>query len=664
MRTMLLGLMADAGFAETDWRLTAATRCVGAPNTSEIDACREYLKAEIHEVKPDVIIAMGDVALRSLCKRSGVGNARGTSLPLHPEFEYAADVYPVYSPALLHVQPKIRNTMVADLRRVHDRLKEDDHVAYIRTHVDRWSEDGPVAFDIETDFFVTGGERVVQVGYYSPKTGTSNISDTVPSVVRGCPIIGHNSWGFDAPVLRRNGADVPDLGDDTMVLAYLDDESQPRGLEALCVKYLGVKGWKEGLHAEIGSEQFALYNARDVVHTYRLWEVLTARLGDRKRIADFIMRPAFEAFQACSKRGLFIDQAAAFKWEAHYTAEQGRLAGQLKAAGLQNPNSPAQVSRLLFGDPKKSSDISHLLALDLPIAKEIIDYRHAGKMLSTFNRPYMELGRIHFPYNILGTDSGRVSARHHNMPRELKDMFGAPKGRCLVSVDYSAIEYRFACWLAGVRTVLDRYTDNPGFDPHRWFASLFYHISEPDVSKSQRQVAKSGNFGLLYKSLPPGLSEYCFRTTGIRMPLRTAYEVRGAWLGAHKEIPPWWDATERFIREHGYIESVFGRRRHFGDPELLPKAGGRWNEMVRQGVNHLVQSPCTDIAQTGLALCHQSGLPVNGFFHDATTFEFDSASERDIRELMTTQTTNRLRDIFGVDITVPLEVEFTYSETA
>lgn len=677
----LTSLMADAGFAETEWRVTGAIRCAGVPTTTEIDACRDYLKEEIHEIQPSVIVAMGDIALRSLCRRSGLVRLRGGSIPLHSEFGYSVDVYPTHSPAYLLVSPKARPSVVTDLRRVRDRLKEDDDTNYrIEDNINEWSTEGPLAFDIETDFFVSGGERIVQVaglqGYGTGLQPAAIVARQVPTLVRGGPLIGHNSWGFDVPVLRRNGAIVPSLGDDTMVLAYLDDESQPRGLEALAVKYLGVKGWKEGLHAEIGSEEFAKYNARDAINTYRLWEVLSQRLGLRKRIHDHIMRPAFEAFAACSGRGLFISQRVAAEVDAKYSEERERLASSIKSrTGIKNPNSPAQVSRYFFGDSKRSSDTASLLRyIDSPvgdpvrkrIARDTLDYRHATKMLSTFIRPYQKLGRIHFPYNILGTDSGRVSARHHNMPRELKGMFGAPAGSCLVSVDYAAIEFRFAAWVAGVKNVLDRYALDPNFDPHRWFGGHFYEKEESGVSRDERQTAKSGNFGLLFKSSAKGLAGYAFKTSGIHMSLRTAENIRQKWLELLPEIPTFWDQTETFLRKNGYVESVTGRRRNFGDPRLLPRPGGAWNEMVRQGINHLIQSPCTDIAQTGLLLCHRAGLPVNGFFHDSVTFEFDSeeqakAAEPTIERLLTQDTFQYLRENFGVNVSVPFTVEFAYT---
>jgi uracil-DNA glycosylase family 4 len=661
---LLDGLMADAGFKPDEWRVVSAVRCPGKCGTAEIDACRELLKDEIHEFQPSTIVALGDIALRALCRQSGLTSRRGTDVNLHPEFEYESQVFPTYSPQMLLVVPKVRNTVVSDLRRAHDRLKKEESINYVRKDIDCWTASDPTALDVETDFFVTGGDTIVQWAVFDGKS-PATVSSISPRYVTG-PIIGHNSWAFDVPVLQRNGANIQSIGDDTMVLAYLDDEAQPRGLEALSVKYLGVKGWKEGLHAEIGSEEFAAYNARDVENTYRLWEVLCDRLGPRKRIHDHIMRPAFGAFEACSERGLFINQRIAAEWEAKYAEEQGRLRQSIvERTGIGNPNSPRQVASYLFGNPRHSSDVAHLLASSNPIAKDIIAYRHAGKMLSTFVRPYSKLGRIHFPYNILGTDSGRVSARHHNMPRELKAMFGAPKGKCYASVDYSAIEFRFAVWLAGCAGALDEYIQNPDFDPHSWFAGHFYGIDSYSVTKEQRQIAKSGNFGLLYKSSAEGLAQYAFKTSGIRMSLTDARNIRSAWLDLLPEVLVWWDSTSATLRKQGYIESVSGRRRHFGNPELLPKSGGLWNEMVRQAVNHTIQSPCTDIAQLGLVACHERGFPINGFFHDAITFEWDSeeeahACEDEVRRAMVEEPINKLRDIFGIDITVPLTVEFTY----
>lgn len=663
---LLRGIMADAGFAPDDWCYASAMSCVDKPTTELIAAQLNRLKGVLTDVNPVTVVLLGAVALRALCKREGLKSLRGDSLPLHPDFVCGTEAFPSYDPGYVLRTPNARPTVVADLRRVRDRVKEDEPVEYTRDLypglvAGGWVSRSPVAIDIETDYFETGGSSLVQLAYHADGLPTI-VSGSPPACIEANPIITHNGWGFDIPLLRRSGCRIEGLGDDTMVLAYLDDQSQPRGLEALCVKYLGVKGWKAGITAPIGSDLFAEYNARDAAYTYRLWSVLTDRLGGRKRIADSVMRPAHDAFRACSERGLYIIQSAAESFEREMEATQTRFRSLLP---VENPNSTQQVAQWLFGDKKHSTDIMALTKLGTPEAKAVLDYRHPGKMLSTFIRPYKELGRIHFEYNILGTDTGRVTARHHNMPRELKSMFGAPNGGCLLSVDYSAIEFRLAVWLAGVTDVLARFQADPSFDPHRWFAARFYGVAEQAVTKAQRQIAKSANFGRLYKNSPQGMREYAYKTAGVVMNMTQSRTLCDGWLAAMPQIEPWWNATERFLKENGYAESATGRRRHFGDPDLLPR-GGAFNEMVRAAINHRVQSLATDVAQTGLILCWRAGLPVNGFFHDSVTFEFDSKAEAEanedlIRHLMTTATVERLRDRFDVDITIPLAVEATYS---
>ena len=124
-------MLADAGFDRDECFITNAVKCRTPqepgtyrdrpPNTEEIDACRTHLTQEIHRVKPDVIIAMGDVALRALTRLSGIGNKRGKSFPLHKSFAYDCEVWPTYHPAyILHSKSPgpVKNSVTVDLRRV------------------------------------------------------------------------------------------------------------------------------------------------------------------------------------------------------------------------------------------------------------------------------------------------------------------------------------------------------------------------------------------------------------------------------------------------------------------------------------------------------------------------------------------------------------------
>jgi uracil-DNA glycosylase family 4 len=132
---ILIDLLKEAGFSGEEVRITSAVRCTtpyGGPKGEEEDACREYLRTEIHEIWPKRIIAVGDAPLRVLCKRSGVMSVRGQSLPLHvayglPELE----VTPIYGIGMLSKTPNYRGVIIEDLRRARNHALTPSSVDYI-----------------------------------------------------------------------------------------------------------------------------------------------------------------------------------------------------------------------------------------------------------------------------------------------------------------------------------------------------------------------------------------------------------------------------------------------------------------------------------------------------------------------------------------------------
>jgi hypothetical protein len=221
--------------------------------------------------------------------------------------------------------------------------------------------------------------------------------------------------------------------------------------------------------------------------------------------------------------------------------------------------------------------------------------------------------------------------------------------------DYSAIEFRLAAWIAREEGVLERFRQDPFWDPHRWFAALYYNILEEEVTDDQRQVAKSANFGLLFKALPPTLVDYTRATTGIVLSLAEATRIRRAWLAALPGFPKWWERTERFIAKHGYVESPTGRRRHFGPPEIVRRSY-KLAEFVREGVNAQVQGFAADVALLGLHGAYVDGLPITGFYHDAISFDTEVEPELVARSMLAVPK-NILGERFGIYLDIPLAIE-------
>lgn len=724
---ILIELLKEAGFAGEDVRITTAVQCCPpgrAPETSEIDACRDSLILEIRAVRPCAAIAVGDVSLRSLTRTSGVLSKRGVSSPLHEDFDLPdLEVWPVYSPAVLMKTPNYRAVIVEDLRRVRNSFLTAETINYTET---AGSITGPVvSFDLETDYnYETkqGGDNVTQSAYSFRdsegvvRTRVSSGPDFMEAVRHcrqsGAVLCTHNGWAFDLPRLHEEP-----FGRDTMCLAWLVDETQPKSLEALACKYVGAVPWKSDQTAELGSEEFKHYNARDAYYTLLLHEELCKRLGDRVKIADRIILPAFIALQECSKRGIYISQAKVQELTERFTVEEGRsikaiqeYVGDIalwcknakgilsyKKPTLLNPSSPHQISeyfkhegivtRPTASGKDWSSDAKALETADIPegFREPLETYRHAKKMLSTYLDPLTRLGedgRIHPEYYMFprvfsgggeggGTASGRLTASDNvlTMPRDFKSIgvFSAPSGKILAEADYGALEFRLGAWFAGAKTVLDNYAKDPEWDAHTHFARAFYGLKPGDeVTKEMRQVAKSANFSQFFGGYWKTMQTYG-AGLGIKLSQKTCEQAHEFFHMLLPEVRPWWASVSAHVKEHGYIETPTGRRRNFGEWKDIPfKMRG---DVEREAVNMLPQSFGHDLTLLSLTNCNAEGLPIVHEWHDAIYFEIDEFTddaqklnfETLVRGCMIDRPRATLKAEFGVDLTVPLTIEFKYT---
>ena len=680
---LLRAMLTDAGIDPDEIFYTNATRCRlpenRKPTNSEIEAGRDDLRREIESIRPTCIIALGDSALQSLCKTSGISSKRGRSLPLHNDYGYSAEVWPVYHPAYVLRVPQVRDTVVADLRRIRDRGKApgavpwswypayDNRVIYpaydnrvIFVNTNSYYGDPPIyAWDIETDYDrkVKGsGTKITQVAVTRHNEVIVFHENDAPRLAGNT--VTHNGWMFDVPMMHRNGFKAVPWGRDTMVMAYLDDETQPLGLEALCVKYLGVPGWKEDKQAELGSDEFAAYNARDAWYTLKLHDVLLEKLGDRIKIADKIILPAYLALRAASERGTYIDHIEINKFlRAERDLKAVALAKVKQDYGI-NPGSPAQVGEVL-GLPSTGAAI--LQKIDHPLARAVLQYRKASKSVATLEK-YDKMDRAHPEYLLWRTVTGRSSCKNpnvQNLDRQYKSIFSAPPGRVRISADYSAIEFRLAAWVANEETILMYYGDDPAWDPHTWFASHLYQKYEAAVTKAERQVAKSANFSQLYMGGPSTLINYAAKQ-GVPLSFEDAVQINRTWHAKFPGFRRLYKATAHEIATLGYVETATGRRRHFGRVGL----GFSGEDALRQGVNMKVQSLALDLAAAALARLHELNVPITDFIHDSIAVEVPDTPQ-DIAEVklalekaMCRYAPLFLKENFGVDLTnIPLTID-------
>jgi DNA polymerase I len=249
-----------------------------------------------------------------------------------------------------------------------------------------------------------------------------------------------------------------------------------------------------------------------------------------------------------------------------------------------NISSPVQLSKVLFEDMKLSTDgikkgknAYSTAAGELdklrwthPIINLITQYREYTKLKSTYVDALPKLvdehSRLHTDFRLTIAQTGRLSSADPNLQnipvrteigKKIREAFVAPRGRRLVSADYSQFELRLAAAMAKDKELIDMF--NHDADIHTETAAQVYDIKSHEVTPDQRRHAKVINFGILYGMSPHGLSV----ATGM-----SPKEARD-FVAKYKELrKPLFDYTEDLIkhaREKGFVETLFGRRRPMPD---------------------------------------------------------------------------------------------------
>lgn len=499
-------------------------------------------------------------------------------------------------------------------------------------------------------------------------------------------LVGHNSWQFDIPVMKKWGIEF-DLGMDTMVMAYFLDETQSLGLESCVVKYLGYSGWKKNNNDwktfDPNSTQAAEYAARDALYTLQLYRRFVELLGSRIQTIEGIIVPARKALTKMSERGIWINANSVSRVREQAEGirdstlrELARETNEWAKGTIFNPGSPKQVAAFLqfqgvqlpvteAGNPSVSVEV--LKDLKTPFTENLLQYRGALKTLNTYCEPYevicrSEDGRVHPEYTMVRTLTGRSSARNlnvQNLTREYKDFFSAPKGKCIIESDFSAIEFRLAGWLAQEPTILENYRENPNWDPHRYFASKFFFKPESEVTKEERYIAKTGNFGLIYLGNGWTLWKAAHKE-GSDTTLEEFEQLYRDWHEVFSGFKKWYVEIKHELVTTGMSKCVTGHERHFGDFKLLPFYMKK--EALNQAVNVKVQNLAAHIAYIAMAELDRRGYPLIGFIHDSLLFEFESEqmyldSKEEIEWVMTKWPREFLARKFDIDMDMPLCVE-------
>ena len=339
-----------------------------------------------------------------------------------------------------------------------------------------------------------------------------------------------------------------------------------------------------------------------------------------------------------------------------------------------NVNSPLQMSQILFeklnlpvkGIKKTSRGYStgvkelEKLKDEHPVIAEIIRYRETMKLLSTYIAPLLEQvaadGRIHSTFTQNVTATGRLSSLNPNLQnipvrseegKRIRRGFVAPKGRVLVSADYSQFELRLAAVLAGDEALVSDF--NQDIDIHTKTAAEVYQIPMAEVTKLQRRVAKVINFGIMYGMSPKGLSD------ATEMNFFEAKRFIDEYFKVRQKIYAYLNQTLREARETGEVRTFYGRKRP--TPDVKSSNFIIRNAAERAAQNMPIQGTEADLMKRAMTFVDKKlpeGARLVLQIHDSLVVECDQADEEVVKMILQ-------KEMEGVapELKIKLKVEVT-----
>ena len=493
---------------------------------------------------------------------------------------------------------------------------------------------------------------------------------------------------FDAkPTLKlglEHGIDVNGSISDGQLEAYLGNPTGvPKRLSELVHQFLGETLPEPEPDQLLAIDEDENSVAADAWFVRRATEAAISRLAEPTRaVATGIDGPLIPILAQMETTGVAVDRALLQELADEQAAKIAAYEQEaFDAVGGErfNLGSPKQLQVVLFeqlGMPKTrrtktgySTDAESLEALEAksphPFLGALRRHRDATKlkqMMESLLKTIDETGRIHTTYQQTASATGRLASTDPNLQNipirspeglRIRETFVAGDGfDGLLTADYSQIEMRIMAHLSEDADLIAAF--NRGEDLHRFVGSRVFNVAPEDVDALMRTKVKAMSYGLVYGLSPFGLS----KQLGIEVP-----EARALVEGYFERFGKVRDYLRESVakaREDGYTETLFGRRRPFGDLKSTNRLARENAE--RAALNAPIQGAAADIIK--LAMIRVDARMQREEFesrmllqvHDELVFEV-APGERDRLEQL-------VREEMGsaAELSVPLSVSVGYGE--
>ena len=617
---------------------------------------------------------------RTLTKR--VADKLGITAPALPETSQLAVAIPreekaqEEQPAFDHAGYECIREMAALIRWI-DRIRDVGHVAVDTetTSLDEMQADlVGISLSVEAGKaayiplgHTTGGGDLF--GASKPAEGQLDLAETIkalkpvledPSILK----IGQN-MKYDWKIFARLGVRSTPF-DDTMLMSYaMHAGLHNHGMDELSDRYLGhspipIKSLLGSGKSQITFDKVAIdeavkYAAEDADVTLRLWQIFKPRLHRAKvtTVYETLERPLVPVLADMEMTGIQVDRDTLSRMSNAFAQKLVQLEEEIQSiAGEKfNVGSPKQLGEILFdrlgipgGEKGKTGaygtgadileDITTLE--DHPtgaqLAARVLDWRQIAKLKSTYTDALQlainpDTGRVHTSYSIAGANTGRLASTDPNLQnipvrteegRRIREAFVAPKGRILVSLDYSQIELRILSHIADIPELRKAFED--GIDIHALTASEMFNVPLGEMTPDIRRKAKAINFGVIYGISGFGLAR------NLRIPRAEAQGFIDRYFERFPGIRGYMTDTVKFAQTNGFVQTLFGRR--INTPEINAKGPGA-GFAKRAAINAPIQGTAADVIRRAMIRMPQAIAGIDAKMllqvHDELLFEVAEA---------------------------------------
>ena len=452
----------------------------------------------------------------------------------------------------------------------------------------------------------------------------------------------------------------------------------------------------------------AFGNAMDCDFTLRAWNILKKDINKLhlNHVYDNLLKSIVITLAKVEYTGIKVDKEYLSVLEELLSENLESLTEEINTLSPLdediNPNSTAHLGTVLFTDEgfgltatefsaktkKPSITESHLTDLLEKSKKDevkefilkLLEYKSKSKLYKTYVKGVESSidwngdGRIYSNYNFAATVTGRLSCSQysagngmrkgvsfHTLPRPTEDNVNIRKlmvsdtDKVFIAADYSQAELRVLAQCCRDENLLEAF--NSGTDLHQYTASLIYGKPENQITKLERQIAKSVSFLIVYGGGPHKLAQQVGRSVGYCKNIFHEYQ------NSFPKVFSWIKFVHKYIRENEHAVSLFGRRRNL--PNVSSPIRKYQFGALRQGMNFVIQSSASDMMLQGILgleqalIANKLDAQILATVHDSVEVQCAKSETKQVVELIKKclTDTSAFKGFYNLDFAVPFEVD-------